>query len=192
MINKEMIDQLEQQLKGGIQIAVAPQLFPTPPALARRAVALADICPGDKVLEPEHGTGNIAAVVREVIARYAIQGDKEPVLFSVEINAGLCDRARRLGYDILQADFLSLTAADIGFYDVIVMNPPFKNGEDIKHIMHALTLLNPEGTLVAICANGPRQRAQLMDLCDHWEDLPAGSFKDQGTNVNTALLVIRK
>lgn len=75
-------------------------------------------------------------------------------------------------------------------FDRIVMNPPFENGADIKHIEHARHLLKPGGRLVAICANGPRQRDRLMPLASHWEDLPPGTFKDAGTMVNTALLVI--
>lgn len=72
------------------------------------------------------------------------------------------------------------------------MNPPFVNGEDIKHVEHALTMLKDGGRLVAICANGPRQREQLMPQADQWIDLPEGSFKDSGTNVNAAILVIDK
>jgi hypothetical protein len=74
------------------------------------------------------------------------------------------------------------------------MNPPFVNGADIQHIKHAVTFLKPGGRLVAICANGPRQQAALKPLAEqsggYWEDLPAGTFADQGTNVNTAMLVI--
>jgi hypothetical protein len=70
------------------------------------------------------------------------------------------------------------------------MNPPFVNGADIKHITHAIGFLKPGGRLVALCANGHRQRDQLKPLTDYWEDLPPGSFSEQGTNVNVALLVI--
>jgi 16S rRNA G1207 methylase RsmC len=70
------------------------------------------------------------------------------------------------------------------------MNPPFDMGSDIKHIKHAITFLKPGGRLVALCANGPRQQDQLQPLADHWEVLPEGSFKQVGTNVNMALLVI--
>jgi hypothetical protein len=45
---------------------------------------------------------------------------------------------------------------------------------------------------VALCANGPRQRKALQPLTESWEDLTAGSFKEAGTNVNVALLVIRQ
>ena len=50
--------------------------------------------------------------------------------------------------------------------------------------------LKPGGKLVALCANGPRQREAFMNEAEHWEDLPAGSFREQGTNVNVALMVL--
>jgi SAM-dependent methyltransferase len=88
-----------------------------------------------------------------------------------------------------QADFLEVAEGQ-GCFDKIVMNPPFKNGDDIKHIKHAIKFLRPGGRLVALCANGPRQREQLMPLADTWEDLPQGTFKDSGTMVNAAMLTI--
>ena len=63
---------------------------------------------------------------------------------------------------------------------------------DIKHIKHALGMLKQGGTLVSLCANGPRQNEQLKPLTDHWEVLPPGSFKDEGTKASVALLVIVK
>jgi hypothetical protein len=49
---------------------------------------------------------------------------------------------------------------------------------------------------VAICANGPRQKNILehwvYDLGGDWEELPAGTFKDKGTNVNTVLITVTK
>jgi hypothetical protein len=77
--------------------------------------------------------------------------------------------------------------------DRIVMNPPFAgNAADIKHVEHALTKLKDGGRLVSVVANGPRQREKLMLLASDWIDLPAGSFKEQGTGVNTAIVVIDK
>jgi len=43
--------------QGCVKVAVAPQLFPTPPELAVRMVALAGIEAGDRVIEPSAGTG---------------------------------------------------------------------------------------------------------------------------------------
>jgi 16S rRNA G1207 methylase RsmC len=72
------------------------------------------------------------------------------------------------------------------------MNPPFARGADIEHIKHALTMLAPGGKLVALCANGPRQQEQLRHLADTWEELPADTFKDQGTTVRSVLLTITR
>ena len=90
-------------------------------------------------------------------------------------------------------DFLQC-GDELGKFDAVLMNPPFENAADIKHITHALTMLKPGGRLVAICANGPRQQAVLRPLVEarggEWEDLPPDTFKEQGTGVRTALMMI--
>ena len=97
------------------------------------------------------------------------------------------------GIRVHPGDFLEQNG-NLGQFDRIVMNPPFENGADIKHIQHALKMLKPGGRLVAICANGPRQQTTLKPLAENsggwYEDLPAGTFASQGTNVNTVLLLI--
>jgi 16S rRNA G1207 methylase RsmC len=112
---------------------------------------------------------------------------------AVEINSSLVENLMLLAFhriDIHQADFLSLDSQYLGTFDKIIMNPPFENGVDIKHIKHALTMLKPGGRLVALCANGPRQREAFKDMAEYWEDLPQDSFKEQGTRVNVALMVL--
>jgi hypothetical protein len=95
------------------------------------------------------------------------------------------------------ADFLqcSADADDLGLFDAVLMNPPFAQGADIEHITHALTMLKPGGRLVALCANGPRQNANLRPLVEAcggaWEDLPADTFKEEGTGVRVALITMR-
>lgn len=91
--------------------------------------------------------------------------------------------------DIWQADFLALNG-QLGKFDRIVMNPPFENGSDIKHIRHALTFLKPGGRLVALCAAGSRQEEAFQDGASVFMRLPPGAFADQGTNVNVAIVVI--
>jgi hypothetical protein len=54
---------MRETLKAGVQVVTAPQLFPTPPELAARMVEQADIQPGQRVLEPSVGTGNIAKAI---------------------------------------------------------------------------------------------------------------------------------
>lgn len=174
---------LEKQAEAGVQIVTAPDLFPTPPPLAARMVELAEIEPEHRVLEPSAGTGNLLKAI-----------GPSPDKVAVEINPGLVELLGRAGFSglhIHQGDFLECNG-EIGTFDRIVMNPPFSKGVDIKHIRHALDHLRPGGVLVALCANGSRQRDALQPLADLWEDLPPGSFKEAGTGVNVALLVIRR
>ncbi len=180
-------DDLAEALKAGVKVVSAPQLFPTPPDLAARVVELADIRPGHTVLEPSAGTGNLVRAIRDAAP--------EAIITAVEINRELALAlaqvlgGRAEGFTATHADFLSLNG-ELGQFDRIVMNPPFERGADIDHIRHAYAKLKPGGRLVAICANGPRQRDELGEICTAWIDLPAGSFKEQGTNVNAAIVVI--
>lgn len=176
-------DALKETLRAGVQVAVAPQLFPTPPALAKSLVTMADIREGDRVLEPSAGTGNIIREIPDFANVHAL-----------EINLDLARNLANTFQDrekvrIDEADFLQCAGAFPKF-DKIIMNPPFENGADIKHILHARTLLKPGGKLVALCANGPRQQAQLKPLAEYWEPLPADTFKESGTGVNTAIVIL--
>lgn len=92
---------------------------------------------------------------------------------------------------LVQADFLTCGAERLGgLFDCVVMNPPFKMGTDIQHIRHAMTMLRPGGRLVSICAAGPRQRAAFQSGAHAWIDLEPGSFKESGTNVQAAIIVL--
>lgn len=96
-----------------------------------------------------------------------------------------------LAHDVRRADFLELEPEDLGAaFDVVLMNPPFANAADVKHIQHARRFLAPGGRLVAVCAGGSRQEAALRPLASTWEVLPDGSLSDEGTGVRAVLLLI--
>lgn len=174
---------LQDAQRAGVQVVSAPQLFPTPSELAERMVGLAELEPGMRVLEPSAGTGRIVAAINAAAACEVV---------TVEINVNLADGLRRLtGRSVFAADFLRCNG-DLGTFDRVVMNPPFERGSDVQHIEHAIKFLRPGGVLVALCANGPRQRAALQERADYWEDLPAGSFAAAGTGVNVAMLRITR
>jgi protein-L-isoaspartate O-methyltransferase len=181
-------DLMRETLKQGVQVVSAPQLFVTQPELAARMVAIAGIEPGHTVREPSAGTGNIIRAIAQTIDLDKI------TLSAIEINQNLTQGLRSSfpNIQIQCADFLEL--APVPECDRILMNPPFANGQDIAHITHAIKMLKPKGRLVAICGNGPRQREKLMPLIEQhggtWEDLPAGTFKESGTMVNTALIIL--
>jgi protein-L-isoaspartate O-methyltransferase len=180
---------MREQLREGVKVVSAPQLFPTPAAIAARMVEEAAIEAGHSILEPSAGTGRILQAVAAQCDRDAIQ------ITAIEINRGLSSTLAACFGDVKTrcADFLECDT-EIGKFDRILMNPPFANGQDIAHIAHALDFLKPGGRLVAICADGSRQREKLLPLVEAtggtWESLPAGTFTESGTGVSTALITI--
>lgn len=175
---------MRSQLRTGVKAVSAPQLFPTPSPLAQRMVELAELRAGMRVLEPSAGTG---ALVDAILASGARTN-----LTVVEINHELAANLRSRVSDVRGLDFLSC-GAELGQFDRIIMNPPFENGQDIKHIEHARTFLKPGGKLVAICAGGPRQATHLQPLVQScgelWEELAPGTFP--GTSVRAVLLTLK-
>ncbi len=177
-------DGLKQALKTGVQVVSAPQLFPTPVDVAARMVELAEVGDDHRVLEPSAGTGNIIRALR-----MKSSGKIVAVEINKDLVRGLTQAlfAQDANFAVQHADFL-LCNGDLGTFDRILMNPPFADASDVRHILHAQHMLNAGGKLVAICANGPRQEKALKPLASTWEELPAGTF--EGTNVRTVLLVI--
>lgn len=102
---------------------------------------------------------------------------------------------------VFTQDFLTLSPQTTGLYDRIIMNPPFDWERDIDHVMHALKFLSDDGCLIAIMSAGKefRKTKKARAFRDHmaklkarWEDLPAGSFSEVGTNVNTLIVKVYK
>jgi len=169
---------LRETVKAGVQVVTAPQLFPTPADIAALMVEKLELEPGMSVLEPSAGTGNLIR---------ALPGGIGSVT-AVEVNRELCRLLHPLVPRVVCADFLSCSLDTLGRFDRVIMNPPFANGADIKHIQHAMGFLKPGGRLVALYANGPRQREAFRQSGESI-DLPPDSFKAEGTGVNVALLV---
>lgn len=159
------------------------QLFQTPPDLAARMAALAEIHPGNSVLEPSAGLGNL---LRPILTY------KPASVCSVEVDPTLSATLQDMfpGLQHHAGDFLQYFP-DIT-YDRIVMNPPFTMRSDIKHIQHALLHLSEGGVLVGLCLSSHHRYYALRSLADHWEVIPAGTFRSAGTNVETILFRIRK
>lgn len=185
----ERFKALEQVAKAAVQVVSVPQLFPTPLELAARMAAELGTSRQGRtltLLEPSAGTGRLLRAALEAGG---------VVTTAIELDGKLCDRLRVDGFDdVRQEDFLRC-GDELGRFDRVIMNPPFERAQDVAHIRHAWQFVKPGGRLVALCAAGPRQREGLREIVDNfgtWEDLPADSFKSEGTSVNVALIVLDK
>jgi predicted RNA methylase len=165
--------------------------FPSPAAVVARLIELADIKPGMRVLEPSAGKGAIAYAC-------ASAGDYGTVdcYELMEANFVALAGDMRLGA-VRWMDFLTQVPEPI--YDRVVMNPPFAKQADIKHVLHALKFLKPDGLLVSVMASSVtfRDNKLTQDFRDmirarggEIEALPEGSFKESGTAVNTVIVTI--
>lgn len=189
------IEAMRATVKAGVQVVSAPQLFPTPSNLAARMVDLAGLAIGMRVLEPSAGTGRLLEALPGIVPFGQLRQTALQVV-AVEVNSALAARLACSGLagTVRCADFLQCSGdvEDLGLFDAVLMNPPFAQGADIEHITHALTMLKPGGRLVALCANGPRQNGSLRPMVEahggEWEDLPADTFKEEGTGVRVALI----
>ena len=185
----DKVKQLERELVGK---KVGFDFFPTPTPVAERMVNEANVTAGMKVLEPSAGNGNIADVMKA-------KGANVDVL---EISGELRKVLEAKGYNVVGNDFLSYTE---GGYDAIVMNPPFSNNQDIKHIQHAYTLLKNGGTISAIAGEGAFFRSGKTETeFRNWldeigatvEKLDENTFTDKTllatTGANARLITITK
>ena len=184
----ERVDQI--LLTGSIDIPKDEfEFFPTPPLVAARVVELADVYAGQHILEPSAGRGALIAPLESL----------QVSVDCIEKMPANAQHLRELGWLNLvqECDFLSVTPT--AAYDRVLMNPPFSKQADIKHVLHALAFLKPDGLLVSIMSAGVtfRDNKLTTDLRQlirarggDIEALPDASFKASGTSVNTVIVTI--
>jgi hypothetical protein len=167
--------------------------YPTPVPVIKFMIeeGLDDCIKGKSVLEPSAGEG---AIVRELL-RHTNQ------VTAVEVDPGRCSHLRQLPIKtVLNANFLGMASSPV--FDCVVMNPPFCGTHYVSHVMHAYGFVKTGGMLWTILPATSRYSESGDHLkfrewaesvySSRWYDLPAGSFKASGTNINTVLLVLRK
>lgn len=160
-------------------------LFQTPEAIADMMVRrLGSLQAESRILEPSAGLGRLYTAIRHRSMAPVTLVEFAPQC-AAELYRSTCgDEFARL----VQDDFLQCSAERLGgLFDFVVMNPPFKQGRDIKHIHHAFSLLKPGGRLVSLCYDGIKQRAVFSDGWN-WERLPEDSFKSEGTRASVAMI----
>jgi predicted RNA methylase len=174
-------------LTGEFKTKFAGDFFQTPVELAKRMVAWA-VRAGDLVLEPSAGLGRIAAEAKAITPQVYCY-EQDPARAAKLIVAGFCTQ----GGDFLQ----KMPEAT---YDAVVMNPPFSKGQETRHILHAMKFLRPGGRLAAVASAGVtfRETALYKELREALaiggkiEELPAGTFSKEGTDVSTVLITWTK
>jgi len=189
----ERIDQII--LSGSIEIPRDVFNFiPSPNGLVSQMITRAAPAAGERVLEPEFGDGRILKAIRQSAPGALITGVElnDERFHQVKTNVNLSEKI-----ELVHADFLTFQP-DAPF-DVIIMNPPFLKRADIKHVMHAISMLAKYGRLQAILSAGVLFRKdnltvtlteQVKQLGGNFTPLPVDTFKESGVKVNTVRLEI--
>jgi SAM-dependent methyltransferase len=181
--------------------------FETPYPLAALMTRVAGIRPGDKVLEPSAGTGNLLEFVPTdaKVTAIEVRRDNLDKLNERLRRRGITDR-RTLGTDFIEWSEHPGMTPDAKDFDVVLMNPPFEREAgtgalDVAHVERAYGLLKPGGRLVAIMGEGAffRQTKQESAFREWLDDvgatvikLPENAFKKSGTGVRARMVVIDK
>ncbi|MCK9571513.1 SAM-dependent methyltransferase [Candidatus Pacearchaeota archaeon] len=165
--------------------------FPTPTAIVMKLCDLADIRPGQFVLEPSAGQGAISTELyhrgAKVFACELLEANRKVLMGDGMPSISL----------FAEPDFMKLETSLI--FDRVVMNPPFEKRQDVLHVKRAFSMLKPGGKLVSIMSAGVKFRddalgrefREFVELHDgEIGDLPDGSFEESGTGVNTVIVVM--
>lgn len=152
------------------------QFYPTPPALARRVIELAEIGPDDECLEPSAGTGGLA----DYLPKDRTQ--------CVEVSPLHCKVLASKGHQVVERDFLVWQAPQK--FTRVAMNPPFSGGRWQAHLERAATMLAPSGRLVAILPASANGKALLPGYTLTFDGPHDNAFA--GTSVSVVIVVAER
>jgi hypothetical protein len=137
--------------------------FETPEALADRMRDLAAVTTFDRVLEPSAGRGRLIAnlPLRQQITAIEIDPSRAAHL-------AMMPHCREGAMSVSQTNFLDHVGKGSGyfgtFFNAILMTPPRRLNEDLRHVMAAWDCLAPGGTLVAVISPGWEHPANETEL----------------------------
>lgn len=120
------------------------EFYPTPAALAGRMAAMVEWHKIKTVLEPSAGKGDLLDAAKKAAERFRYRHELD--IDCIEIDQNLRYILTGKGYRVVHDDFL--TYATNKRYDLILMNPPFSNGD--AHLLHAMDMLADGGQIVCL------------------------------------------
>lgn len=176
------------------------QFFPTPDIIADRMVEKLNVdkfiavwgMDGPVVLEPSAGRGALIKAFHHKYPGIPIE--------AWEINPDCWYALEQLEDVVLKKDDFLNCQEKYGF-DYIIANPPFAKNADIKHLRKMFSVLKKGGRLCCIISSHAleakeREVAEFKEwiyaLNPEIEELPAGTFKEAGTDVRTYMVLIQK
>lgn len=200
------LEQNEREQAVRRMIGQVPGFYPTPAAVVDQMIGMVPhLSRGDMILEPSAGDGAILRGIQRWMSARGL-GRDDLTVHAIEYNDTLRGYVDHQGFTVIGSDFLKeapiLQVQGIR-YDVILMNPPFENGQPVTHIRAAYDLLKRFGELVAVVPPSvlTNPATKFIEF-QHWLEsevddvtelaLPDDAFRESGTGVRAKLLHLRK
>lgn len=153
-------DNTEKAPNGGSRVRVSElpgnpdtQFYPTPPALAGKMFGkLLGLKHCTSALEPSAGKGDLADSFCSYAKKHRssfCHEDPEKIIDTIELDPNLRMMLKGKGYKVVYDDFLSFSTSK--HYDLILMNPPFADGE--MHLMKAIMMQMTSGGEIVCLLN---------------------------------------
>lgn len=148
------------------------------------------------ILEPSAGKGDILEYINEKYSGGYRSYDKSNI-YCIEQSAELVAILQDKGYRVISTDFLEYHG-DYHF-DLIIMNPPFSNGDE--HLLKAWNIMHNGNICCLLNAETIRnphteQRKHLVDLIEKHGTVEyigqAFSMAERATNVEVAIVRLKK
>lgn len=177
--------------------------FPTPVKVVDKMIETANLKPDSIMLESSAGTGRILDEARKII-------NSLDNFVVIELNESRQQVLRSKGYHVDFGGTFEDSLKDpeilkkLKRCDKVVINPPFKNDMDVKHLLISYMVCADKADIVSIMQENSlyynrsihRVFKEFLNLIgkDAYEvkSLPAGSFKDELTTVDTVIFHIKK
>ncbi len=172
-------------------------LFPTPLWLSRDAARLLNIQPGQKILDPGCGFGNLMWAARQCGAEKTV---------GIELQGWVVEWGKALGFDVRQGDFIGNEYSPpcaVPEFDAAICNPPygkmFGSGDIALGFMARIASISKAGTRVAailpqdyMTKTRPKK---LVEMAQRFEilqarEIAAGAFSPL-TPVATTLYLLK-
>lgn len=121
------------------------EFYPTPRSLLDKIFEGVDYRKIRTILEPSAGKGDIAEYIYEKANEYPYY-NQQITIDCIELEPELRNILKGKKYPVIHDNFL--TFRTFKRYDLIVMNPPFSNGDE--HLLKALSLAENGGNIICI------------------------------------------
>lgn len=166
--------------------------YPTPPDLIEKMLEKTDKRRVHTILEPSAGRGDIIEYIKDKGYRYDWRNVK---IDAIELDPELGMILAGKGYKPIFQDFLQFKTYQR--YDLIIMNPPFSDGDD--HLLHAIKIQRDGGQVVCLLnaetirkpyTNTRKELVTLIEKYSGTVEYITDAFKDADRKTTVEIVLV--